>query len=272
MKINMKVADLIDRCRNGSDEEKCYAVVALEEMGAKESVPILLELLDFPDEGVRANVASALGKLGNQDVGEKLLILLEDSDPLVRIEAVESLGLLQYLDAIPAIVSKLKTDEDSLVRLCAAEALGNIADVKTLPSLLEALNDGDEGVRAYSADAIGNLGVVEALPILRQKLDAESSRLTKTFILASLYKLGDEASLLSLVKLLEIADYNLAVTIFNLTRELANQQNANYLIETIQEITKSRPSLDPNKPFYPNVTGIIKYLESFRLTEKESVP
>ncbi len=268
MEKNMKVADLIAQCRNGSDEEKCSAILALEKMGAKESVPVLLELVNFPEEGVRANVASALGQLGDKDVGEKLLILLEDSDPFVRIEAAQSLGIIQYLEAIPAIVSKLKTDEDSLVRLCAAEALGNIADVKTLPPLLEALNDQNEGVRAYAADSIGNLGVVEALPILRQKFDTESSILTKTFILASLYKLGDEPSLLALVKLLETADYGMAVTVLNLTEELANQQNSTYLIETIQGITKSRPSLDPNNPLYPNVSSMIKYLESLNVTEQ----
>ena len=266
METNKKVEHLIAQCRNGSDKDKCVAVLELEEIGAKESVPVLLELLDFPDAGVRANVASALGKLGNKDIGEKLVSLLEDSDLFVRMEAVQSLGLIQYLEAIPAIVSTLKTDEDSLVRLCAAEALGNIADVKTLPPLLEALNDENEGVRAYAADSIGNLGAVEALPILRQKLDTELSLLTKTFILASLCKLGDKSSLFVLVKLLEIADYGVAVTILNLTEELANQQNATYLIEILQGIMKSRPSLDPNKPLYPNLSAKIKYLESLALT------
>ncbi|HAG83331.1 MAG TPA: hypothetical protein DCL61_19850 [Cyanobacteria bacterium UBA12227] len=266
MKEEINVEDLIVQCREGSDEQKCSAIVELEEMGAKEAVPVLLELLDFPDEGVRANVASALGKLGNKNVGKKLLTLLDDSDSLVRTEAVESLGLLRYVEAIPAISSLLETDEDPLVRLSAAEALGAIADVKALPSLLKALNDQDEGVRAYAADSIGSLGVVEANSILCQKLASEPSLLTKTFILAALYRLGHKESLFSLVKLLETADYNLAVTILNLTNELANHQNSTYLREKLQELTKSRPSLDPNQPLYPNVSSLIKRLESLELT------
>ena len=56
--------------------------------------PALLELVGFPDAGVRANVACALGDLGDGDAGAALVTMLGDTDSLVRANAAEALGLL----------------------------------------------------------------------------------------------------------------------------------------------------------------------------------
>ncbi|GET37403.1 HEAT repeat domain-containing protein [Microseira wollei] len=229
---------------------------------AKEAVPVIVELLDFPEDGVRSNAASALGKIANKDVGGKLLPLLKDPDSYIRTEAVESLGLLGYAQGLHDIVDLLQTDEDYLVRLCAAEALGNLNDKSAMPALIAALNDSNEGVRAYAADSIGLLGVVEALPILQQKLESESSQFTRVFTLSALYRLGDEKSLFSLIKMLETTGYSLALTIFNLIHGLATPQNAALLKELILAFTQSRPSLDPHQPLYPNPSDLIKHLDS----------
>jgi HEAT repeat protein len=260
----MELEDLISLCQNGSESEKCVALVKLEKMGikAKEAVPVIVELLDFPEDGVRSNAASALGKIADKDVGVKLLPLLKDPDSYIRTEAVESLGLLGYAEGVRDIVDLLQTDEDYLVRLCAAEALGNLNDRSAIPALIEALNDPNEGVRAYAADSIGLLGVVEALPILQQKIEFESSLLTRAFIFSALYKIGDEKYLFSLVKMLETVDYSLAITIFNLMGYIATPQNAALLKELILAFTQSRPSLDPHEPLYPNPSALIKHLDS----------
>jgi HEAT repeat protein len=85
---------------------------------------VLLELVDFPEPGVRANAAHALGRLGGEDVGGALLALLADEDSLVRLQAAESLGVLGYVGSVDALADTLRRDADALVRLHAAEALG----------------------------------------------------------------------------------------------------------------------------------------------------
>jgi HEAT repeat protein len=243
MERERKIKELISQCKNGSIQERCAAIADLQEMDAKEALPVLLELLDYPDAGVRANIACALGELGDESTGAPLLTLLKDSDSLVRIKAAESLGLLNYVDGIDLLAQVLHADNDPLVRLHAAEALGMLKNIKALPPLVKALDDPDEGVRAYAADSIGHLRVVDALPVLMEKLGSEQSQFTRAFLLSSLYRLGDENSLASLVKMSEAVDDDLAVIILNLAIELASPQNADSLKDMINEATQSRPTL-----------------------------
>src|SRR6266540_232389 len=211
MERERKIKELISQCKDGSIQERCAAIADLQEMDAKEALPVLLELLDYPDAGVRANIACALGELGDESTGAPLLTLLKDSDSIGRIKA--------------------------------AEALGMVKNIKALPPVVKALDDPDEGVRAYAADSIGHLGVVDALPVLMEKLGSEQSQFTRAFLSSSLYRLGDENSLASLVKMSEAVDDDLAVIILNLAIELASPQNADSLKDMINEATQSRPTL-----------------------------
>ena len=256
MERERKIKELISQYKDGSIQEKCAAIADLEEMDAKEALPVLLESLDYPDAGVRANIASALGELGDKSVGAPLLTLLKDSDSLVRIKAAESLGLLNYVEGIDLLAQVLHADNDPLVRLHAAEALRMVKNIKALPHLIKALDDPDKRVRAYAADSIGHIGVVDALPILIEKLDSEQSQFTRAFLLSSLYQLGDENSLASLVKMSEYAADDLAVTILNLAIELASPQNADSLKDMIKEATQSRPTLHTERDSLINRLGL----------------
>ncbi len=249
---------LIFQCKHGSAKERRAAIADLEEMGAQESVPVLLELLDFPDAGVRANVAHALGQLGDENVGAALLTLLTDTDSLVRIEAAESLGMLRYMEGIDALARTLSHDSDPLVRLHAAEAIGSLKDLRALPTLVTALDDPDESVRAYAADSIGRLGAVRIAGILAAKLVSEKSVFAKAHLLAASYRLGEHKSLQSLVQLSETADDNTAVTILNLAVELATAENALDLKNLIEPVAQSRPTLSLE------VSSLIKRLDAIK--------
>lgn len=254
----MKVQELILQCRNGSVQQKCSAIVDIEEMGATEALPVLLELLTFPDEGVRANAAHALGELGDRGASPKLLSSLKDSSSLVRLNAIESLGLLQSVESMHEISRLLQTDEDPLVRLQAAETLRMFNEPSVLPPLIEALNDPDAGVRAYAADSIGHLRVANAASSLIQQLSSEQSLFVRAYLLSALYQLGNTSALTSLIELIESADNVLAVTLLNLAAELATSQNATDIKTLIMKIIQSRTALDAE------VASLIKRLDSLQ--------
>jgi HEAT repeat protein len=253
-----QIESLIFQCRHGSAEERCAAIADLEEIGARESIPILMELSDFPDAGVRANVAHALGQLGNGNVGAVLLTLLADIDSLVRIEAAESLGRLRYIMGLDALATTLRHDRDPLVRLHAAEALGRLEDLRALPSLVTALDDPEESVRAYAADSIGRLGAVRVSRVLSSKLAFEKSAFVKAHLLVACHRLGDHDSLRPLVQLSETADDVLAVTVLNLAVDLATAENALDLKNLIKPVAQSRPALSLE------VDSLIKRLDSIK--------
>lgn len=243
MSREAKIEELIAQCRSGSVPQRCASIVDLQEMGAKEAVPVILELLESHDHDVQANAAYALGELANKNVGADLLKLLDDPNVLVRVNAVEALGLLEYTEGLPRIIHTLRNDIDPLVRLQAAETLGMLGNVKALSALLEALNDSDSGVRAYAADSIGRLKAIEALPILDKKKDVEQSLFTKAYLLSAMYQLGDKNALTALFDLAGIADETLSVTILNLVVDLAMPRDINEIKDQMSNISQSRPSL-----------------------------
>lgn len=238
-----QVESLIFLSQHGSVQERCAAIADLEELEAREAVPALLDLLNFPDNGVRANVAQALGQLGSESAGPALLTLLRDSDALVRMKAAESLGELRYEESLEVLTDSLIHDSDPLVRVHVAEALGDLGAPAALPALSAALDDPDERVRAYAADSIGRLGSNAALKSLTTRIASETSAFAKAYLLAASYRLGNDEALTALIQLSETADNDLAVTILNLAVELATRENVHLQKLLIGSVAESRPSL-----------------------------
>lgn len=243
MEENANVERLLDLCRDGSAGERCAAIADLQEMRAREAMPVLLELVGFPDALVRANVACALGDLGDGDAGAALVTLLGDADSLVRVNAAEALGLLRDAAAVDALIRALRSDEDSLVRLCAAEALGMLDDDRALAALVGALDDPEEEVRAYAADSLGRSKRTEYSSILRKKLEPDSSLYTRTFLLSALYRLGDKTSLLALINLLPLADDNFRITISNLITDSVTPGDTAEIGDALAQVARDWPAL-----------------------------
>ena len=238
------VQSLVAQCRSGSSLQRCAALADLEELGAREAVQAIVELVEFPDAGVRANLAAALGVLGSEATAlSPLLALSMDPDSLVRLKAVESLGRFPCAASGERLISVLQSDEDPLVRVHATEALAAFDDDHTLGALMVTLDDPDEGVRAYAADTIGARHGAAGSARLRERLDGESSLFARAFILSALYRLGQEDALWSLVASAASADDRLAATILNLAAELATPSNAGRLAGAIAGATRDRPDL-----------------------------
>jgi HEAT repeat protein len=236
-------AQLIQRALSGSDDERRDAVVTLEERGAREAVPELLTLVSHPDDGVRANVAHALGELGDERCGPSLRGMLDDREALVRLSAAESLGRLRDGASAAALGQMLLTDEDPLVRIHAAEALSRIGESESLPGLIRALDDTDAQVRAYAAVAIGDVGVEASANTLAAHLRHEQDIFARAHLLAALYRLGDRQALRRMTDLTAEADDVLATTILNLAAAGLSPDDRAGFVASLNEIGLLRPRL-----------------------------
>lgn len=107
------------------------------------------------------------------DALERIARLLDDETPRKRIAAAVVLGELKVKD--PAVVSRLITmakDPIEAYAEAAVEALGQIRALKALPVLLDSLGRGRE-LSQKARTAVGELGE-EALPEIRARLDGAS--------------------------------------------------------------------------------------------------
>jgi len=100
---------------------------------------------------------------------------LQDKDPLIRIGAVQILGLAGKPDAIPALTGATQ-DTDQDVRRAAAVALGTIRDPGTIAPLTAALKDSYWSVRSEAAEALGQQHDPRAVkPLLDTVADSDSN-------------------------------------------------------------------------------------------------
>lgn len=101
-----------------------------------------------PDPGVRAAVATAIGRHGIVADAPTLATMLADEDDLVGWQAADGLRKLHNPDVIPALVERLDPDveDDSDTRAAVALALGQYSDRVVFSRLATALEQRDFNV------------------------------------------------------------------------------------------------------------------------------
>src|SRR5687768_9997472 len=130
----------------------------------------------LPDPALTAEAAVALSFMG-RDAFEPLRDALDSDDPVLRAEALRSIGKLRErapLDAraVIPLLQRGMGDPDAGVRTVAATYLGIIAESPetSVPILIAALKDDSPEVRAAAATALGSFpsAAAEAIPALRR--------------------------------------------------------------------------------------------------------
>jgi HEAT repeat protein len=141
------------------------------------AAPVIREVADaLREPGLIAEAAIALSYMG-RDAFPPLRDALSSDDPIVRREALRSIGKLKYrapLDRVvvlPLLMAGMK-DQDENVRAVGATYLGIIHEgaEEAVPALIAGLADADAEVRRASAAALGSFGnaAAPALPALRK--------------------------------------------------------------------------------------------------------
>jgi HEAT repeat protein len=192
------------------------AVRTAGRLGLMDLVPVMAELLNDFDPGVRAAalhsmelfaaagdraVANEALILSRQPEAEKrrcaavlfgvfrdgarLALLMKDADDLVRKAAVQGFTGLVDDDAVHHLTLAL-TDENPEVRIAAAEALGESGRPDVLEQLLLVARDPDPWVRGAGLRNLGKTGGRRALRELENALKSESGLV----MLAALEALG----------------------------------------------------------------------------------
>jgi HEAT repeat protein len=147
--------------------------VILEQQAA-EAIPEVAAQLDDPE--LTAEAALALSLMG-AEAFTPLRDALDSPDPLVRKEALRSIGKLKErgpLDSaivLPILLDRMH-DPDKDVRIVAATYLGILHEspARSVPALIDGLTDENPEVRRASATALGSFeeGAEEAIPELRK--------------------------------------------------------------------------------------------------------
>jgi HEAT repeat protein len=144
--------------------EKTSMAGALVNIG-KPVVPLVIKLLDNPNDDVRSLALRVLGNIGPEadEAIPFLLNKIKDRDKMIALAAGQALAHIGGKDVVLALTALLEDSED-YVRYYAANTLGYMGPdaSEALPSLLKCLEDEEARVRASAAIAIGSIEIYDA--------------------------------------------------------------------------------------------------------------
>ncbi|MBN2371033.1 MAG: HEAT repeat domain-containing protein [Vicinamibacteria bacterium] len=186
--------------RNPHDAIRQGTIRCLSWIAPPDAVDLVAPLIHDPSSEVRAEAASAIGRLGDEDSAMLLFELLGDDSELIQESAMEALLRLPPARVIPLLLQALG-NPDIAVRVRAAETLGLLRDPKTAPALIALTRDPRESARRAAIKALGEIEAPGIPDILRAALLDESS-IVRQQAAVSLGKLRDPSSINDLLPLL----------------------------------------------------------------------
>ncbi len=148
---------------------RMHAARAVGRLRNPGSVETLVLLLQDTVPAVRDEAIAALVSIGESAV-EPLVTALGDQDWRVRLRATEALCVLKSRTAVEPLVSLVRGDPDTAVRQEAARALGQIGDATAVEALLEVVEE--PRLQARVIEALGRIGDRRVLPLLFRLIGA----------------------------------------------------------------------------------------------------
>jgi HEAT repeat protein len=167
---------------DGYDDERKELVFAcivyLKAIGSKESLDILLKIVDYEDKVISSAAILALGNIfkedsRTEDISLKLLERLKDDayENVLKPDILLALGELGEPIAVDDLIDIIKDkSQEKIWRMYAADALGKIGDEKAIPYLMDMFAESDALIRMYAATALAQFNIPEAVDILIQGL------------------------------------------------------------------------------------------------------
>lgn len=146
-------------------------------LGASESRALALEL-DHYDPIIRAATARVIGRLRAAEAGDKLIAGLSDSNALVRLYAIESLGWLRHERAAAALrdlVTRGRGEEPAM----ALFALARMASPEDRERFRQRLADKSPAMRRSALEGIARVSDRDSLEAAKKMAASDSSASVK---------------------------------------------------------------------------------------------
>lgn len=158
-------------------DEASATIDKLGVSGGPQAGETLAPYLDSDNAQHRWRAARALGRLGHQDAADKLVGLLDDSDPIVQLHAVVALGRIgdDSPETVEAIIQRVASPDTRIARASIA-ALRKLqpGPAKIAEAIEQVLQTEDQVVMTHVVDVLVDAGE-QAAPLLQKMLEEEKA-------------------------------------------------------------------------------------------------
>jgi HEAT repeat protein len=145
------------RSGNGLDV-KASACRALGILRGKAAVPDIVEALRTKDNTVMYEALVAIRKIGDPSAGPKIVYLLRDLDDRIQGVAVETAGLLQAKEGLPALRGIVANPRGSMSERAALGAIAMMPEKTDRALFQRYLASKDDRLRAAAVEGLGRIG------------------------------------------------------------------------------------------------------------------
>ncbi len=175
----LEAAQLLVACFKDKDiEVQEIAQEALGMIRDKKAVEFLVRRARLGgDSRLKARLALAFSEMRHPSIMPTLIAMSRNRDPLIRRNAVISLGKQRDSKAVEPLVEALEGEGEESVRQALFEALGNIGDKKASPAVEKHLGTGHWSVRVAAIDALSKFRTESAVGALIDQMQKEKGRL-----------------------------------------------------------------------------------------------
>ena len=143
----LALAAIQDMMNVPSEDVRWWSIDTLADIDSKESIPLLMNMLNDSSEKVRREVINSLGRMG-ADAGPQVAGFLDSQDPETRAYAVDAIGKMKYAGATDALIASLD-DQNGRVRGEAIWSLAETGAKNAVPALRKIYNE-NPGDNRYS--------------------------------------------------------------------------------------------------------------------------
>jgi HEAT repeat protein len=215
--VNAALAEAMQKDSN--QEVRAAAARALGSLKAKDRVAVMIATLENPQNQehpeVRLEIVESLGLIRDDGAGPALERTLKDSDRRIAQAAILSIGLIAYKPARPTIENIFRTDRSSESRKIAIEAIALMRDPAALPFFESLLGHADDYYREMAAEGLARIDHDPS--VLKSRYDTEKKAAVKNALAFGLVSADQDQYFNDLAEaLITRQDYQAEVYIFEL--------------------------------------------------------
>jgi HEAT repeat protein len=197
----------------GAMDARANAARAIGILRGRDAVPDLIEAAHSRNSDVIYESLIAMQKIRDESAGPKVEFLLHDLDSRVQSAALETVGVLRDMSAVPAIADVVNRARDMKVKRQALTSLAMLPEESSRPVYQQYLKDKDDRLRAAAAEGYARLRNPKDLPMLEQAWQDEPKPQARVSLAFALVMLGrrdvsESSPLQFLVNNLNSAAYN----------------------------------------------------------------
>jgi len=157
--VNAALADAMQK--DFSEEVRAAAARGLGSLKARDRVAVMISTLESPQNrdhhDVRLEIVESLGLIRDEAAGPALHRTIKDPDRSISQAAILSVGLIAFKDARPTLEDIFRNDRSEESRKRALEALALLRDSRTLPLFESLLGNTNDNYRELAAEGLARI-------------------------------------------------------------------------------------------------------------------